>query len=85
MESEDVSWDVLTLPAADALAFARTGYLEPIDFAVVDKSPLVPDIVLQYAVGEAFFSTVIVYPRRSARGTARLDRVLDLYAARVAG
>ena len=61
VESEDVSWDVLTLPAADALAFARTGYLEPIDFAVVDKSPLVPEVVLQYAVGEAFFSTVIVY------------------------
>ena len=62
IDSEDVSWDVLTLPAEDALALARTGYLEPIDFAVVDKTPLVPDIVLQYAVGAAFFSTVIVYP-----------------------
>jgi putative spermidine/putrescine transport system substrate-binding protein len=62
VESEDVSWDVITLPAQDALALARTEYLEPIDFGVVDKAPLVPEIVLQYAVGEAFFSTVIVYP-----------------------
>lgn len=62
IDTEDVSWDVLTLPAEDALALARTGYLEAIDFAVVDKSPLVPEIVLQYAIGSAFFSTVIVYP-----------------------
>jgi putative spermidine/putrescine transport system substrate-binding protein len=62
IDGEDVSWDVLTLPAEDALALARTGYLEAIDFAVVDKTALVPEIVLQYAVGSAFFSTVIVYP-----------------------
>ena len=62
VDAEDVSWDVLTLPAQNALALARAGYLEPIDFAVVDKTPLVPEIVLQHAVGAAFFSTVIVYP-----------------------
>jgi putative spermidine/putrescine transport system substrate-binding protein len=61
VDSEDVSWDVLTVPADTALALARTGYLEPIDFAVVDKTPLVPEVVLQYAVGEGFYSTVIVY------------------------
>ena len=70
VDAEDVSWDVLTLPADDALALARTGYLEPIDFAVVDKSPLVPEIVLQHAVGEAFYSTVIVYPGDSPKPPA---------------
>jgi putative spermidine/putrescine transport system substrate-binding protein len=62
VDSEEVAWDVLTLPAEDALALARANYLEPIDFAVVDKTALVPDIVLQYSVGASFFSTVIVYP-----------------------
>ncbi len=62
IETESVAWDVLTLPAEDALAFAREGLLEPIDFAVVDKSQIVPDVVLQHGVGAAFFSTVIVYP-----------------------
>jgi putative spermidine/putrescine transport system substrate-binding protein len=62
VESENVSWDVITLPAQEALALARAEYLEPIDFGVVDKAPLVPEVVLQHAVGEAFFSTVIVYP-----------------------
>jgi putative spermidine/putrescine transport system substrate-binding protein len=70
VDAEEVVWDVLTLPAEDALALARTNYLEPIDFAVVDKTALVPEIVLQYAVGADFFSTVIVYPAGSERPPA---------------
>jgi putative spermidine/putrescine transport system substrate-binding protein len=62
VDDEQVSWDVLTLPAEDALAMARANYLEPLDFAVIDKTVLVPEIVLQYGVGASFFSTVIVYP-----------------------
>ena len=41
---------------------SRANYLEPIDFTVVDKTALVPEIVLQYAAGSDFFSTVMVYP-----------------------
>ena len=62
IDSESVAWDVLTLPAEDALAFARAGLLEPIDFAIVDKTNLLQEAVLQHGVGAAFFSTVIVYP-----------------------
>jgi putative spermidine/putrescine transport system substrate-binding protein len=61
IDSEEVSWDVMTLPAEDALALARSGYLEAIDFTIVDKTALVPEVVLQYSVGAAFFSTVIVH------------------------
>jgi putative spermidine/putrescine transport system substrate-binding protein len=62
VDAEEVVWDVLTLPAEDALLLSRTNYLEAIDFTVVDKTSLVPEIVLQYALGSDFFSTVIVYP-----------------------
>lgn len=62
VDAEDVTWDVLALPAEDALTLARTNYLEPIDFDVVVKTSLVPEIVLQYSVGAAFFSTIIAYP-----------------------
>lgn len=62
IDTESVAWDVLTLPAEDALAFARANLLEPIDFAVVDKTPIIPEVVLQHGVGAALFSTVIVYP-----------------------
>lgn len=61
VDTESVSWDVMTLPAEDALALARTGYLEPIDFTVVDRTALMQEVVLQYSVGADFWSTVIVY------------------------
>lgn len=66
VEQESVSWDVITFPMEQVLSLARTGYLEPIDYAVVDKSQLFPEIALQYGVGAAFFSTVIVYPGGSS-------------------
>jgi putative spermidine/putrescine transport system substrate-binding protein len=61
-----VSWDILTLPMEDVLTLAREDYLEAIDYAVVDKTPLFPEIALQYGVGADFFSTVIVYPAGSS-------------------
>lgn len=61
VDAEEVAWDVLTLPAEEALVLARAGYLEPIDFAVVDQTALEPELVLQHGVGAAIFSTVIVY------------------------
>lgn len=62
VEQDAVSWDVLTFPMEDVISLAREDYLEPIDYAVVDKTRLFPEIALQYGVGAAFFSTVMVYP-----------------------
>ena len=61
VDTEEVNWDVLTLPAERALELARAGYLEAIDFTVVDQTALVSEIVQQYSVGAAFYSTVIAY------------------------
>lgn len=61
-----VAWDVLTLPMEEAQSLARLGYLEPIDYAVVDKTQLFPEIAFAHGVGAAFFSTVIVYPGASS-------------------
>lgn len=66
VDQASVSWDVLTLPMEDVLTLAREGYLDAIDYIVVDKSPLFPEIALQYGVGASFFSTVIVYPPNSS-------------------
>ncbi len=66
VEQESVTWDVMTLPMEQVIALARAQYLEPIDYAVVDKSQLFPEIALQYGVGAAFFSTVVVYPAGSS-------------------
>ena len=62
VDGESVSWDLVNFPMEDVLTLARDNYLEPIDYDVVDKSVLFPEIALQYGVGAAFFSTVIVFP-----------------------
>lgn len=67
VESEEVTWDVLTLPMEDVLALARNNYLEPIDYKIVDRSALFDDITLQYGVGVAYSSTVMIYPAGTTR------------------
>jgi putative spermidine/putrescine transport system substrate-binding protein len=62
VDRDVVTWDVVSLTMEDALDLARDGYLEPINYNVVDKTVLSQDIVGQYAVGSDYFSTALVYP-----------------------
>lgn len=61
VEGESVTWDLADVPMDEVLPLAREGILAPIDYQRVDKTPLLEAIVGQYAVGSAFFSTVIAY------------------------
>jgi len=78
VEQGAVTWDVLTFPMEEVISLARDGYLESIDYAVVDKSKLFPEIDLQYGVGAAFFSTVIVYPPASMNGPQSWEDFWDV-------
>jgi putative spermidine/putrescine transport system substrate-binding protein len=62
VETGPVAWDVVCVSMEVALALAREGYLEPINYDVVDDTVLFKEIVGQYSVGADLFSTVIVYP-----------------------
>jgi putative spermidine/putrescine transport system substrate-binding protein len=66
VDQEAVTWDVMTFPMEQAITLARENYFEAIDYAVVDKTQLFSEIALQYGVGAAYFSTVIVYPGGSS-------------------
>lgn len=61
VESEDVIWDVMTVPMEQMVRLARDNVLEPMNYDVVDKTPLYPDITLEYGVGVAYFSTTMIY------------------------
>ena len=61
IEQESVTWDLVDVPTEEVLPLARDGYLTPIDYQVVDRTPLFEEVVMQHAVGAAFFSTVIAY------------------------
>jgi putative spermidine/putrescine transport system substrate-binding protein len=66
VSDENVTWDVMTVPMEDVLQLAHEQYLEPINYQVIDRSALFADeIALQYGVGVAFYSTLIIYPAGS--------------------
>jgi putative spermidine/putrescine transport system substrate-binding protein len=63
VEDESVAWDVVFVTMEDVLGLAHDNYLEPIDYQVIDRTALFADeIALQYGVGAAFWSTLMVYP-----------------------
>jgi putative spermidine/putrescine transport system substrate-binding protein len=62
VESGDVVWDVALIPTEDVLPIAQQTLLTAIDYNVVDKAALYPELMLQHGVGARLYSTVIVYP-----------------------
>src|SRR5699024_4724174 len=60
VETGEHVWDVVLIPTSDVLPLAQQGYLEPIDYAVVDPSSLYEPAAMQHGVGAMYYSTVMV-------------------------
>ena len=65
VESEDVVWDVMTVPMEQMVRLARDNMIEPMNYDVVDRTPLYEDIALEYGVGVAYFSATMIYSNDS--------------------
>jgi putative spermidine/putrescine transport system substrate-binding protein len=61
VESGEVTWDVVLLPTDNVLPLSQQNYLSAIDYNVVDPAALYPELSMQHAVGQAIYSTAIVY------------------------
>ena len=61
VESGNVDWDVVDVEYDFAIAAAKMGLLEPIDFSVVDRAAIDPRFVTDNAVGSFYYSFVIGY------------------------
>lgn len=59
VDSGNVTWDVVDVEYDFALAAAKAGLLEPLDFAVIDKSQIDPRFVTDHAVGSFYYSFVL--------------------------
>ncbi|MBA2247249.1 MAG: extracellular solute-binding protein [Chloroflexia bacterium] len=62
VESGETVWDVLLVPGEEVLPLAQAGYLEPIDYNVVDPTALYAELMFQHGVGARMYSTTIVFP-----------------------
>lgn len=61
VESGHVEWDLVVGPNREAIAGARLGLLEPLDYKVIDASGINPKLVNPYWVHQYSYSTVIAY------------------------
>lgn len=59
VEDGEAIWDVVLIPASSVLPLAQEGYLEPIDYAVVDPESLYDEAAMQHGVGGMYYSTVM--------------------------
>ena len=70
VDDGNVLWDVLTVPMEDQVRLAQDDYLAPLAYDVIDTTSLYPDIVLEYGVGAAYFSTILTFPTGSQSAPA---------------
>ena len=59
VEAGAVTWDVVDVEFDWALQAGTQGLLEPLDFAVIDKTKLDPRFVSDFAVGSFYYSFVL--------------------------
>ena len=55
------TWDIVDADPFSAISLGKQGMIEPIDYAIVDKSKMRPGFEWEYAASTYFFSYVIAY------------------------
>jgi putative spermidine/putrescine transport system substrate-binding protein len=61
VETGNVEWDLTEITPRDKVRAVKAGYLEPIDYTIVDKSDLVPGAAEKYAIGGGYYTTIMAY------------------------
>ena len=70
VDSGNVDWDVVDVEGDFAVAAAKAGLLEPLDFAVINKADLDPRFVTNYEVGSFYYSFVLGFNKSAFGGKA---------------
>ena len=60
-ESGNIEWDITELGPEDMIRGKQRGYLEPLDYNIINKSDFLPGLAHSHAVPAAFYSTVLAY------------------------
>jgi putative spermidine/putrescine transport system substrate-binding protein len=68
VDSGNVDWDVVDVEGDFAVAAAKAGLLEPIDFSVVKKDDLDPRFVTDQSIGSFYYSFVLGFNKDALSG-----------------
>ena len=61
VKTKNVTWDVVDLGSYYPDNIGRMGFLEPIDYSIVDKTDLLEKFAAEYHVGTITYSTILAY------------------------
>lgn len=61
VDAKAVEWTVAQQGTFESRVLGRQGYLEPIDYAMVDKTNFFEDIAGEFDVGVIYWSTILAY------------------------
>lgn len=68
VESKKVTWDVTDGGLVDAAVLGKGGYVEPIDYGVVDKSKVAEGLAAEFGVANYIFANVLAYDSSKTNG-----------------
>lgn len=79
VEAGNTEWDLVEVLPDFQWMGAQKNLLEPIDFGVVDKSPIMnaPDLITDHSVPEVLFSRLIAYNKQFSPGPKTFADVFD--------
>lgn len=61
VDSGNVEWDVVDIPGRHLYRGVKAGLFEPLDFTIIDKSDILPEMVHPYGVGIEYYILCIAY------------------------
>ncbi len=61
VKAGDVTWDVCDIGAYKVFGLGDGGYLEKLDYDIIDKEDILPGFALDYGIGNLSYSTVVAY------------------------
>jgi putative spermidine/putrescine transport system substrate-binding protein len=70
VESKRVTWDVIDTGVGTIITLAKDGYLEEIDYSIVDKAKVPPGFAYKYGIANYLFSYVLAYDKTKFGGKA---------------
>jgi len=68
VESKNVTWDVTDGGMVDAMSLGSGGYVEPIDYSIVDKSLVQEGLAAEFGICNYTFANVLAYDSSQTKG-----------------
>jgi putative spermidine/putrescine transport system substrate-binding protein len=78
VQANNVTWDVCDIGAYKPTPLGKDGYLEELDYSIIDKTDVFPGFATKWGIGNLSYSTVLAY-RTDVLSDPQPQKVADLW------